>query len=199
MRPAACGGVCNWATRRDDQSGVHLLTARRPVVESAFQRSAEHEPVHVTAGEACWWTTPAISSCARLPSGDAAGRPRPCSCIVRRGDLASNAGMDFGHLIGLRLAERDDPLTVCRIEPAIAAALGASTDEVQLSRQTLQKQDRHHGELTHEHYRALPLALVSGQFFQDARRTAVVLFTDTHFFNANFRACIKATTQGHEL
>jgi hypothetical protein len=107
--------------------------------------------------------------------------------------------MDFGHLTGLLLGERDDPLTVCTLQSEIAAALGASAQRVTLSYATLQKQRRNHPDLRVEYYRVLPAALRMGAFYRDSPRTAVVFYTDVHEFAANFRIAIKATTRGDEL
>jgi hypothetical protein len=107
--------------------------------------------------------------------------------------------MDFGHLTGLHLSERNDPLTVCTLRSDIAAALGASTLRVTLSYATLQKQRDHHPDLPLEYYRILPAALRMGAFYQDSRSTAVVFYTDIYEFSANFRVAIKTTGLGDEL
>jgi hypothetical protein len=107
--------------------------------------------------------------------------------------------MDFGHLTGLHLSERDDPLTVCTLRSDISAALGANTLRVTLSYATLQKQQKSHPDLLLDYYRVLPPALRMGAFYQDDRRTAVVFYTDVHQFSANFRVAIKATARGDEL
>ena len=41
--------------------------------------------------------------------------------------------MDFGHFVGLYLDERYDALTVCHIDLALAAELGATVNQVVLA------------------------------------------------------------------
>lgn len=107
--------------------------------------------------------------------------------------------MDFGHLVGLLLDERHDPMKVGEVDAEIAAALGASTTDVLMSWATIDKQRRRHPELDAEHYRAIPMALALGEYRIEAVLKMAVLYTDVVAFNANFRVCIKATALGDEI
>jgi hypothetical protein len=107
--------------------------------------------------------------------------------------------LDFEHLLGLHTGERQDYLPICRIDLLVAAARGATTDIVFLSRQTIQKQLSHHKELPISAYRALAACLAFGEYRQDTPRTAVVLFVDTVLTDSYYRAAIKATEAGDEI
>jgi hypothetical protein len=61
--------------------------------------------------------------------------------------------LDFEHLLGLHTGERRDYLTICEIDPLVAAAIGAATTTVFLSHHTIQKQLNRHKEL--------PISIVS--------------------------------------
>lgn len=106
--------------------------------------------------------------------------------------------MDFGHLVGLLLDERREPLVICRLETPVALAIGAKSFDVLLSHYTVCKQLERHADLVAEDYRALPLAIQFGEVRLQAERTALVLYTDV-VLNRNFRAAIKATQDGSEV
>ena len=107
--------------------------------------------------------------------------------------------LDFDHLLGLHTGERTDYLPLCEIDALVAAALGATTQTVVLSAQTIRKQLRHHRELPISAYRIVRPCLAFGEYRQDSPRTAVVTFVDTVLTNLYYRGYVKATVAGTEM
>lgn len=87
--------------------------------------------------------------------------------------------MNLSHLKGLYEGARHDPLIVCHVDQAIAAALGATRGRVLLTDGTMRKQIRKHPDLTLEHYGVLPAALARGEYRQDKPDGAIVIYVDT--------------------
>lgn len=107
--------------------------------------------------------------------------------------------MNFTHFQGLFREERIDPVIVFNLDGDLAQAMGAKVTRVFLSRETLAKQKRRHGELTEAHYRLLRPALQFGEYRQESARTLMVLFVDTKLTAKNYRIHLKTTSNGKEI
>lgn len=107
--------------------------------------------------------------------------------------------MNFTHFLGLFREERIDPVIVFNLHQDLAAAMGAKVTRVLLSRETLAKQKRRHGELTEADYRLVRPALQFGEYRQETPRTLMVLFVDTKLTTKNYRIHLKATGNGKEI
>lgn len=90
-------------------------------------------------------------------------------------------------------------ILVCRLDRAIARAIGANTDAVYLSHYTITKQYQHHKEIRHEHYLMLPIAVAHGRVLQDHERTCMALYSDVTVFGRNFKAALKCVAGTHEI
>lgn len=104
--------------------------------------------------------------------------------------------MNFAHFEGVFTNARRDPVIVCHIPNALAAMLGARRGRVLLSHDTMEKQHRHHPDLTLDDYRVLEATLMMGEYRQDTPCSAMVTYTDTVYLDRNYRAALKATTDG---
>jgi hypothetical protein len=99
--------------------------------------------------------------------------------------------MNLKHLQGLYDGTRHDPLIVCHIDQPTATTLGATRGRVLLTDRTMRKQVRKHDDLTLDHYRVLPVALMQGEYRRAEPNGAVVIFVDTVMFGCNFRAYVR--------
>jgi hypothetical protein len=95
--------------------------------------------------------------------------------------------MNLKHLAALHRNERIDSITICHLDSALTAMLGAKRGRVRLSHDTMRKQRRKHDELLIEEYEIIEAALRLGEYRRDDDATMVVLFVDTVRFNVNRR------------
>ncbi|WP_167398534.1 tudor domain-containing protein [Blastomonas natatoria] len=91
----------------------------------------------------------------------------------------------------------DQPFPIAALTADQAAAVGATARTVRFSPQTLEKQKRHHAELTIADYRLLPeiISNPAHALREDDRRVRLLWESDGQWW----RATVKATEQGDEL
>ncbi|MGL4708410.1 MAG: phage minor head protein [Aeromonas veronii] len=84
---------------------------------------------------------------------------------------------------------------VAYLERSAAAELGARTQLVSLSEETLAKQQRHHKELTPDEYRWVQVAIDEGRMIEDAKDGSAIYILE----DAGYVTVIRATRTGKAL
>ena len=108
--------------------------------------------------------------------------------------------MDTREFFALAAGEIAGPIFVGRVSSSVRRSLDATTRVVLMSRDTIEKQMKRHGQLTLSgYYDYLPDILKNGKAFRMHDRRVSLVLDIRHIHGRRFNAVVKATSNHEEL